>query len=100
LAAQRFPLPGTRSARRGRRGGTAHGVRDLKYQSGFKQFDYVNANAPKGGRRAADRAGTDDNFNMVIDGVSARRRRHRSYLRHLLGRRSMKYRADMGSAEA
>ena len=72
LAAQRLPLPGwTRSALAG---GTAwrHGVSafgDLKYPSGFKQFDYVNANAPKGGAARQIALGTYDNFNMVIDGV-------------------------------
>ena len=72
LAAQRLPLPGwTRSALAG---GTAwrHGVSafgDLKYPSGFKQFDYVNANAPTGGAARQIALGTYDNFNMVIDGV-------------------------------
>src|SRR5271169_3660442 len=42
---------------------------DLKYPSGFKQFDYVNANAPKGGAARQIALGTYDNFNMVIDGV-------------------------------
>ena len=72
LAAQRLPLSGwTRSALAG---GTAwwHGVSafgDLKYPSGFKQFNYVNANAPKGGAARQIALGTYDNFNMVIDGV-------------------------------
>src|SRR6478672_10212245 len=49
-----------------------HGVSpfgDLKYPSGFKQFDYVNANAPKGGVARQIALGTYDNFNIVVDGV-------------------------------
>ncbi len=42
---------------------------DLKYPADFKQFDYVNAEAPKGGvvRQAA--LGMFDNFNIVCSGV-------------------------------
>jgi microcin C transport system substrate-binding protein len=49
-----------------------HGVShfgNLKYPSGFKQFDYVNANAPKGGAARLIVLGTYDNFNMVVAGV-------------------------------
>ena len=42
---------------------------DLKYPPGFKQFDYVNANAPKGGAARQIALGTFDNFNLVIAGV-------------------------------
>ena len=42
---------------------------DLKYPAGFKQFDYVNANAPKGGVARMMAFGTFDNFNMVVAGV-------------------------------
>jgi len=42
---------------------------DLKYQPGFKQFDYVNAAAPKGGVARQTSLGTFDNFNMVVAGV-------------------------------
>ena len=42
---------------------------DLKYPSGFKQFDYINANAPKGGAARQIALGTFDNFNMVVAGV-------------------------------
>jgi microcin C transport system substrate-binding protein len=42
---------------------------DLKYPSGFKQFDYVNAKAPKGGAARQIALGTYDNFNIVVDGV-------------------------------
>ena len=40
-----------------------------KYPAGFKQFDYVNANAPKGGVARQIAIGTFDNFNMVVAGV-------------------------------
>jgi microcin C transport system substrate-binding protein len=49
-----------------------HGVShfgDLKYPSGFKRFDYVNASAPKGGAARLIVLGTYDNFNMVVAGV-------------------------------
>jgi microcin C transport system substrate-binding protein len=49
-----------------------HGVSlfgDLKYPSGFKQFDYVNAAAPKGGTARQIATGTFDSFNMVVAGV-------------------------------
>ena len=46
-----------------------HGVSllgDLKYPAGFKHFDYVNPNAPKGGTvRLTGFGGTYDNFNPV-----------------------------------
>jgi microcin C transport system substrate-binding protein len=42
---------------------------DLKYPAGFKQFEYVNAGAPKGGTARQIALGTFDNFNMVIAGV-------------------------------
>jgi microcin C transport system substrate-binding protein len=49
-----------------------HGVcllGDLKYSATFEQFDYVNANARRGGlvRRAA--LGTFDSFNMMVTGL-------------------------------
>src|SRR6516225_11132387 len=49
-----------------------HGVSlfgDLKYPAGFKHFDYVNADAPKGGSVRQTVVGTFDNFNVVIAGV-------------------------------
>ena len=49
-----------------------HGVSkfgDLKYQPGFKQFDYVNAKAPKGGTASQIALGGFDNLNMVVAGV-------------------------------
>ena len=42
---------------------------DLKYLEGFKQFDYVNANAPKGGTVREISIGTFDNFNVTIADV-------------------------------
>jgi microcin C transport system substrate-binding protein len=42
---------------------------ELKYPEGFKQFDYVNAAAPKGGSARQIAFGTYDNFNLVVAGV-------------------------------
>ena len=42
---------------------------DLKYPAGFKHFDYVNVNAPKGGVARQIAFGTFDNFNLVVAGV-------------------------------
>jgi microcin C transport system substrate-binding protein len=42
---------------------------DLKYPPGFKQFDYVNAAAPKGGGARQIAIGTFDNFNIAVAGV-------------------------------
>src|SRR5688500_1611270 len=38
---------------------------DLKYPAGFKNFAYVNVNAPKGGAARLIAFGTYDNFNIV-----------------------------------
>ena len=49
-----------------------HGITkfgDLKYPTGFHQFDYVNASAPKGGKASVIVLGTFDNFNSVVVGV-------------------------------
>ncbi len=49
-----------------------HGVSkfgELKYPAGFKQFDYVNAKAPKGGAASQIALGGFDNLNMVVAGV-------------------------------
>ena len=49
-----------------------HGIAlfgDFKYPAGFKQFDYVNVSAPKGGTVRQTALGTYDNFNIVVDGV-------------------------------
>jgi microcin C transport system substrate-binding protein len=42
---------------------------DPKYPLGFKQFDYVNAAAPKGGAVREVAIGTFDSFNSVVAGV-------------------------------
>ena len=44
---------------------------DLKYPPGFKQFDYVNASAPKGGTVREISIGTFDNFNLVVADVAS-----------------------------
>ncbi len=49
-----------------------HGVShfgDLKYPAGFKHFDYVNTDAPKGGAARLIGFGTYDNFNLVVAGI-------------------------------
>jgi len=42
---------------------------ELKYPPGFKHFDYVNPDAPKGGSARQIALGTFDNFNTVIGEV-------------------------------
>ena len=42
---------------------------ELKYPEGFRHFDYVNPNAPKGGVVRLTGFGTYDNFNLVVAGV-------------------------------
>ena len=42
---------------------------DVKYPEGFKRFDYVNPDAPKGGTVRQIALGTFDNFNPVVAGV-------------------------------
>jgi microcin C transport system substrate-binding protein len=81
LAARRLPLPGLISAAAAQgavaQGAAAepnwrHGLSlfgDLKYPAGFSQFDYVNANAPKGGAARQIAFGTFDNFNIVVAGI-------------------------------
>ena len=39
---------------------------ELKYPAGFKQFDYVNAQAPKGGSVRQSAFGTFDNLNLAV----------------------------------
>jgi microcin C transport system substrate-binding protein len=49
-----------------------HGVSsfgDLKYSAGFRHFEYVKADAPKGGTARQIAFGTFDNFNRVIADV-------------------------------
>jgi microcin C transport system substrate-binding protein len=76
LAARRIPFPAWAGAAMAQEQATKpswrHGVSlfgDLKYPFGFKQFDYVNANAPKGGTARQIAIGTYDNFNSVVSGV-------------------------------
>jgi microcin C transport system substrate-binding protein len=76
LAAQRLGLPAlsTAAAAPDQPAGDAwrHGVSlfgDLKYPEGFKQFDYVNAAAPKGGTVRQVAIGTFDSFNIAVAGV-------------------------------
>jgi microcin C transport system substrate-binding protein len=42
---------------------------ELKYPAGFKHFEYVNPNAPKGGTVRMIAFGTFDNFNEVVAGL-------------------------------
>jgi microcin C transport system substrate-binding protein len=42
---------------------------DIKYPAGFKRFDYVNPDAPKGGVARMISIGTFDNFNIAVMGV-------------------------------
>jgi len=42
---------------------------DIKYPAGFKRFDYVNPDAPKGGVARMISIGTFDNFNLAVSGV-------------------------------
>jgi microcin C transport system substrate-binding protein len=46
-------------------GGTAT-VGELKYQDGFKRFDYVNPEAPKGGDLRLTAMGTFDSLNPIL----------------------------------
>jgi len=74
LAGQRLPFPDliNRAEAQGTGPTWRHGLAkfgELKYPTGFKQFDYVNASAPKGGAASQIALGTFDNFNMVVAGV-------------------------------
>ena len=42
---------------------------EFKYAAGFRQFDYVNPQAPKGGTLRLAALGTFDNFNQVVAGL-------------------------------
>ena len=44
-------------------------LEEAKYPEGFKHFDYVNPNAPKGGLVRLGAQGTFDSFNIVVAGV-------------------------------
>jgi microcin C transport system substrate-binding protein len=74
LAAQKIPLPAWISPAEAQGASPAwrHGVSkfgELKYPSGFKQFEYVNAKAPKGGTASEIALGSFDSFNLVVAGV-------------------------------
>ncbi len=42
---------------------------DIKYPAGFKRFDYVNPDAPRGGVARMISIGTFDNFNIAVAGI-------------------------------
>ena len=72
LGAGRFSLPSWIEPAQAQDKVWRHGLSlfgDLKYPAGFKQFDYVNAAAPKGGAVREIAIGTYDNFNIVVAGV-------------------------------
>jgi microcin C transport system substrate-binding protein len=74
LAGSRLALPAwtDRAAAQGATAAWRHGMAkfgELKYPASFKQFEYVNAAAPKGGAASQIALGTFDNFNMVVAGV-------------------------------
>jgi len=70
--ASRLPLPAWITPARAEEKTWRHGISlfgELKYPAGFKQFDYVNASAPKAGMARQIALGTFDNFNTVVAGV-------------------------------
>ena len=70
--ASRLPLPAWIAPARAEEKTWRHGISlfgELKYPAGFKQFDYVNASAPKAGMARQIALGTFDNFNTVVAGV-------------------------------
>src|SRR5512135_622447 len=74
LAGRRLALPDWISPAEAQGANPAwrHGIAkfgELKYSASFKQFDYVNPSAPKGGAASQVALGTFDNFNMVVAGV-------------------------------
>lgn len=54
---------------------SSHGIAmhgDLKYPANFKHFDYVNPEAPKGGKAIQSALGTFDSFNnFIVKGTAA-----------------------------
>ncbi len=73
FAARKLPLPSwimpaqAEDMAKWRHGMSTFG--DLKYATGFKKFDYVNAAAPKGGSAWQIALGTFDSFNTVVAGI-------------------------------
>jgi microcin C transport system substrate-binding protein len=66
------PLPATPARAQNSEPQWRHGLSlfgDLKYPPGFRHFDYVNPQAPKGGSVRFVAAGTFDNFNAAVAGV-------------------------------
>jgi microcin C transport system substrate-binding protein len=62
-----FTAPARAQAREWQHGLSLFG--ELKYSPGFKHFDYVNPQAPKGGTARLIGFGTYDNFNIAVSGV-------------------------------
>jgi microcin C transport system substrate-binding protein len=74
FAARKLPLPSwiTSAHAEDTTAKWRHGMStfgDLKYPTGFKKFDYVNAQAPKGGAAWQIALGTYDSFNTVVAGI-------------------------------
>ncbi len=66
-AATAWRLPAQADDKNWRHGLSLFG--ELKYPPGFKQFEYVNAGAPKGGIVRLTGLRTFDNFNIVVSSV-------------------------------
>ncbi len=65
-----MPMAGTLDGVEGKHGIAMHG--DLKYPADFTHFDYVNPNAPKGGKVRMHSIGTYDSFNgFIVKGNAA-----------------------------
>jgi len=66
------PLPATPARAQNSEPQWRHGLSlfgDLKYPPGFRHFDYINPQAPKGGSVRFAAVGTFDNFNAAVAGV-------------------------------
>ena len=66
------PLPATPARAQSAEPQWRHGLSllgDVKYPPGFRHFDYVNPQAPKGGAVRLVALGTFDNFNQVMAGL-------------------------------
>ena len=66
------PLPATSARAQNSDLQWRHGLSlfgDLKYPPGFRHFDYINPQAPKGGSVRFVALGTFDNFNAAVAGV-------------------------------
>ena len=67
IGALNLPAPAAAQEPQWRHGLSLFG--DLKYPAGFKNYDYVNPNAPQGGTLRLLAFGNFDNFNQVVAGV-------------------------------